>query len=55
LRRNEYLGPFAAELTVEFDNALVDPVKVTDFVAFAGREVGVGASRKLGWGRFEIA
>jgi len=55
LRRNDYLGPFTASLTVEFDNALVDPGKVTDFLAYAGREVGIGASRKLGWGRFDIA
>lgn len=28
--------------------------KARDFVAWAGREIGVGAARKLGWGRFEI-
>lgn len=28
--------------------------KLQEFLAWAGREIGLGAARKLGWGRFEI-
>ena len=52
LRENDFLGPFSAQLTVEFDEEALRPERVRDFVSFAGREIGVGASRKLGWGRF---
>ena len=54
MRRNAYVGAFTGELIIEFNNALVDPKKVTDFISYAGRDVGIGASRKLGWGRFEL-
>jgi hypothetical protein len=30
------------------------PERVRKFWEFVGREIGVGASRKLGWGRFEV-
>ena len=54
LRSNVYLAAFSAPLSVEFDDSLVDPKKVREFLAYAGREVGIGASRKLGWGRFTV-
>lgn len=54
LRRSPYIGEFDAELTVEFDNALVREERVRQFLEFTGREIGVGASRKMRWGRFEI-
>jgi hypothetical protein len=33
---------------------LAGPSRVRDFIAYAGREVGIGASRKMGWGRFTV-
>lgn len=55
LRTNDFLGPFSAEMTVQFDPHLVAPDRVRNFLEFVGRDVGVGACRKMGWGRFEIA
>jgi hypothetical protein len=55
LRRNSYISGFSAPLTIEFDDSLVDPAKVRNFLSYAGREVGIGASRKLGWGRFTVS
>lgn len=52
LRSNAYLGPFNTGIGVTFSEEIVAPKKVGDFIAFAGREIGIGASRKLGWGRF---
>jgi hypothetical protein len=54
LRSNEFVGPFTATFEVKFSEEVIDPKKVDDFLGFCGREIGVGASRKLGWGRFEI-
>jgi len=54
LRRNAYLGPFETTLDIAFDSHVVSEAKVREFVAYAGREVGLGASRKMGWGRFEV-
>jgi hypothetical protein len=55
LRRNAYIGAFAGDLVLEFDRTVAEPGKVEDFIAYFGREIGIGASRKLGWGRFTIA
>jgi hypothetical protein len=52
LRSNEYLGPFTTDVTLMFSEDIVAPNKVRDWFQFAGREIGVGASRKFGWGRF---
>lgn len=54
LRETPYVGEFTGELTVSFNDALVRPERVKQFIEFAGREVGVGASRKMSWGRFEV-
>ena len=53
LRRNEYIADFAAEGTVRVLDS-VDPARLLRFLEYAGREIGVGASRKLGWGRFTV-
>lgn len=55
LRRNPYISQFEGELTLSFDAHHVDPAKVRDFLAYAGREVGIGASRRMGWGRFDVS
>jgi len=54
LRQNDYISDFSGTLTMSFDPAMVDPKRLRDFIAYAGREIGIGASRKLGWGRFSI-
>src|SRR5262245_15097 len=54
LRSNQYLGPFVGNGFLQFSEDIVPYRKMVDFVEFAGREIGVGASRKLGWGRFTI-
>lgn len=54
LRSNEYIKDFSAPLTISFNDE-IDYKKVANFMAWCGREIGVGASRKLGWGRFTVA
>lgn len=54
LRVNEYLSNFRGALNLEFSEEAVKPARMRDFVAYVGREIGVGASRKMGWGRFVV-
>lgn len=54
LRSNAYLGPFSATLDLHFSEDVLQRQRVCDFIGFVGREIGVGASRKLGWGRFTV-
>jgi len=53
LRSNEYIADFTASGSVRLVNDEAEK-KAKEFVAYIGREIGVGASRKLGWGRFEL-
>lgn len=55
LRSNAYLGPFSAPLEVEFSDDMVAAPRVRDFITFCGREIGVGAARKMNWGRFAVS
>lgn len=56
LRSNPYIEDFHASGTLTFfPNDLRDSGAVLeDFVAWAGQRIGVGASRKMGYGRFDI-
>jgi len=54
LRENAYIAGFDATGEMAFSEEMLEPEKVKRFLVFCGREVGVGASRKLGWGRFEV-
>lgn len=54
LRSNPYLSDFDATGELRFSEDILDQDKVRRFIEFCGREVGVGASRKLGWGRYEV-
>lgn len=54
LRSNPYLGPFTAPISFTFDEEVLGAAKVKEFVSYTGREIGIGASRKLGWGRFKV-
>lgn len=55
LRSNAFLRDFTAAGTIDFDPEMVKPAAVVDLLTFAGRSVGIGASRKMGYGRFEVA
>jgi hypothetical protein len=55
LRQNTYVENFDATGSLHFSEDVVAPARVEEFVRYAGREIGVGASRKIGWGRFQIA
>ena len=52
LRENPYIGKFTGTLELTFSEDQLKPDKVRDFVSFCGSDIGVGASRKMGWGRF---
>jgi len=54
LRSNPYIADFEAQGTVDFQEEYVQVAKLKDFLAFAGRDIGIGACRKLGWGRFNV-
>lgn len=54
LRQNPYIADFDAVGTIGFDPDLVPEQRLIDFLRYAGREVGIGASRKLGWGRYTV-
>jgi len=53
LREDPYLTDFDAVGTMHYLGE--DERKLRDFLIWTGREVGVGASRKMGWGRFTLA
>jgi hypothetical protein len=55
LRRNAYIKNFETRLTLQIADDKVDLGRVRSLVEFAGREIGIGASRKMGWGRFIVA
>jgi len=52
LRVNEYICDFTAKGTI--DHGMVSPKALLALIEHAGREVGIGASRKMGWGRFSV-
>lgn len=54
LRRSEYIADFEASGTISFDAEFVDPKTLRKALEFGGNFVGIGASRKMGWGRFEL-
>jgi len=55
LRENEYIENFDATGQLHFAGDAAQLPRLREFLAWAGREIGVGASRKLGWGRWELA
>lgn len=54
LRSNPYIGPFEASGSITFDQEFVEPKVLKQALEFGGMFVGIGASRKMGWGRFEL-
>jgi hypothetical protein len=54
LRVNDYITDFDATGTISFDPDFVDPETLHRALDFGGRFIGIGASRKMGMGRFEL-
>jgi len=54
-RANAYIKDFDAVGTIECVEEMVDPKAVVELLKFAGRVVGIGAARKMGWGRFTLS
>lgn len=55
LRRSHYIVDFDATGTVAVDSEYVRPEVLRNLIVWGGRYVGIGASRKMGWGRFALA
>lgn len=55
LRENPYIEGFCATGTISFDEETVDPRTLENLIRWAGQFVGIGACRKMGKGRFELA
>ena len=55
LRQSSYIEHFDATGMVEFDETFVKPSKLRDLFNWGGENVGIGASRKMGVGRFNVS
>jgi hypothetical protein len=53
-RRSLYISDFTATGTITFDLEFVEPKALRNALDWGGKFVGIGASRKMGWGRFEL-
>jgi len=54
LRANPYIEDFDATGTLTTLMEKEHLKKLEDFVKWTGQEIGLGASRKMGWGRFDV-
>lgn len=52
LRRNAYITDFDATGSIEFDPGFVKPPTLKEFLIWTGDNIGVGACRKMGWGKW---
>jgi hypothetical protein len=52
-RSNSFIEDFTAKGEIDFDPEMVKPESILSLLTFTGRVVGIGASRKMGVGRFE--
>lgn len=53
LRANQYIEKFVASGKISYDPDFVDTETLKRSIVWGGQFVGIGASRKMGWGRFE--
>jgi hypothetical protein len=53
-RSNAYICDFRATGSLDVEPEMVEPDALLRLLEFAGRVVGIGASRKMGWGRFTV-
>jgi hypothetical protein len=64
LRSNPYIGsppgsgdeakPVPCTGVITLDESMVKPAVLLDALRWAGTDIGIGASRKMGWGRFDV-
>ena len=55
LRMNDYIADFEATGTIRFfPEDIRNADEIPDFLTYAGQRIGVGASRKMGYGRFVV-
>lgn len=54
LRRSEYIERFDATGEVEINPQFVKPEALQRLIEWGGENVGIGAARKMGWGRFTL-
>lgn len=55
LREDSYIENFDATGVIDHDESMVRPEAVMELLQYAGREVGIGAARNMGWGRFVVS
>ena len=53
-RRSAYIADFTAVGAIKFDSQYVEPKTLRNALEYGGSDVGIGASRKMGWGRFDL-
>lgn len=54
LRENAFIQDFTATGALSIDEETVDPKTLENLITWAGQFVGIGASRKMGKGRFDL-
>lgn len=54
LRTNAYIEKATAKGEIDVDADMVKPDAVKELLSYAGKNVGIGASRKLNYGRFSL-
>jgi len=54
LRSSPYIEKFDATGRIQFDDDFVKPDVLRNALDWGGTFVGIGASRKMGWGRFSL-
>lgn len=55
LRESYYVSDFTATGQITFDQDYVDPKTLGKALEWGGAFVGIGSSRKMGWGRFKLS
>ncbi len=53
-RSSPYIERFSGDLIVSFDTSQMTSQRLQDFIIYVGREIGIGASRKMNCGRFVV-
>lgn len=54
LREDFYIEDFTAKGSIGFSPEFVRPDTLRTMLEYGGQNIGIGASRKMGWGRFEV-
>jgi hypothetical protein len=53
-RSSQYISNFTATGSVEINPSFVKPDVLRRLIEWGGENIGIGASRKMGWGRFTL-